>query len=143
MTNEEWALVGVGVGAVLGGVAQILNSWLQAFLGRRSALRAERRDAYVEFLTILESVALNLERHQESGWSESPELASEVKEQLWRLAARISLLAPRSTSMAAERLYEALEDLDADALLDKGHRSLVGRFLFRARRDMGNSVIAL
>jgi hypothetical protein len=49
--GEAWfGLVGVGVGAIVGGLAQITHVWVQAALDRAKTLRAERRQAYAAFM---------------------------------------------------------------------------------------------
>lgn len=50
MSPEVFALVGVVVGAILGGAAQVLNDWLRYRRERRERLRASRESAYLDLL---------------------------------------------------------------------------------------------
>lgn len=51
MSTEAWTLVGVVVGALLGGVAQLVADWLRRRHETRVLARNDRRDAYATFLS--------------------------------------------------------------------------------------------
>lgn len=60
MSSETWALVGVVVGAVLGGVAQLIGDAIRHLREKQTRVRDERREAYTEFIGIAETALLPL-----------------------------------------------------------------------------------
>jgi hypothetical protein len=123
MSSETWALVGVIVGALLGGTAQVVADWLRQRHERRSAARTDRREAYTEFLaaatTALAPVAASREAFQaenEEGKTAALEqaesvLVSSARQALDRLsvaAARVDLVGPEDTHAAAMSVMSAV-----------------------------------
>ena len=115
MSGESWALVGVAVGALLGGLAQLANGYVQDARARRRDLRVERRAAYVELLAARQNVlgyleprAPHDERARDPGGPSWNEGTATAFERLGTAVATVRLVAPTSTWAAAEVLQREL-----------------------------------
>jgi hypothetical protein len=60
MKPEVWAVLGVVLGAVIGGGAQILNERIRYQHGRRERLSEKREAAYVELLAVCDGFRVSL-----------------------------------------------------------------------------------
>ena len=126
--SEVWALVGVVIGVILGGAAQILADSLRRRHEKRSILRAERREAYTEFLAattaglegavVLQAEYRSMFGKEETAAAKSPErqpvpsvLFDSGREGFNRLAialSRVELIAPNDTFQAAQLVHLAV-----------------------------------
>lgn len=115
MNKEVWAIVGVIVGAVVGGGAQVFTQYLQAKTTRKDALLLHRREAYYSFLAAarqFQGVALRFVmvsgRHGDDAVAPKS-VSTEVFEgeaNLMDASARLQVVAPDDTWKAA-RVYES------------------------------------
>jgi len=62
--SETWALVGVVVGAILGGVAQVVGDAVRHGREKQTRVRDEQREAYIEFIGIAETALLPLSSYR-------------------------------------------------------------------------------
>lgn len=98
MTSEVWAIVGVIVGAILGGSGQIVADSIRHRRDRQQRIQALRREAYSEFLRAISSVYARA-----LGFTE--EIQAETREALGKHGRRKARR--RSRSLEIERLVES------------------------------------
>jgi hypothetical protein len=121
VSSGAWALVGVIVGTILGAVAQIVSDKVQRDRERTLLIRSERREAYTEVLAAASSAVLPLtvaRRVMDRGTGPAKEVHAVMREDLItggeaidRLStgvARVQLVAPEDTSLAALELHAAV-----------------------------------
>lgn len=142
MNSDTWGpLLGVVVGAVLGGGAQIVDSHLSGRRGRKDARREIRRATYVELLRAcsqLNNDVVIVRHFQGDAGRGFPDLVASVNA-VRNAQAELVLVAPEDTERAGEvmiNLYMKQTDTDSDDLRTKAG---VARDLFvtYAQRDLG------
>lgn len=106
VTPELYGLVGVVIGGLLGGAAQIVANGLQSRNAHQEWRRDQRFAAYTEFASEWERLfrvsAVALQKPpSERGDAPDTDLA-------WRLVSRVALLADEKTSKAASEMTLAL-----------------------------------
>ena len=152
--NAEWVgLVGVVVGAVLGGASQIVADGIRRRDERKRTLRDERRAAYLEFLA---AVPRSMGTFQQMGTrfteafssgaeSVKIENSESMTDSLTRLMLAVSaveLVAPADTLGAARMLQGNLmmfmvpRVADANEVVDRVVKSQA-EFTELAKRDLG------
>jgi len=135
MNTEAWAIVGVVVGAILGGGAQILADWIRRRGERTILTRAERREAYSEFLaastqaiggfahakTLFVPDGAAMGRERRIALSESTRA---TQNRMAVATSRVELVAPEDTRTAAIRVFTA-----AMAFMFKDEEGMVDRLV--------------
>jgi gas vesicle protein len=141
VSGETWALVGVVVGAILGGASQLLNDILKARRESHSKRAAIRRDVYARFIVTASESGTAMSNMQRGG--ETPAGDSLITEALARNDAALAALA-EVRIVAPDDTYEAAEEWAAWSIPDMAQPSprtyenrttARDKFLALAKRD--------
>lgn len=106
MNAELWALVGVVVGAVLGGAAQIITSLLTDRRAHQKWIRERQVDAYQAFMAAAEAKVLPL--HEAFYGSTGGPVPEDWGLDLTTPKADVALVGSRAASEAAQAVMEAV-----------------------------------
>lgn len=140
MSSQVWALAGVVVGAILGGLAQIVNGWIVGKRDHLATLRQERMRAYAAFMAAVEActnerVALDriLGTEERRGGLPQLDAYKASLQRVYEALGWIFIVAPLDTTAAASQTSEFLglpskerPDTNPDA-----------QFITLAKRDLG------
>jgi len=109
-----WTLIGVSVGAILGGLAQVLAGWLEHRRSRRSEHVRLKREAYLDFLTEADSlvgrtsVTLMIAKLQAPDYEKAFEAEGLAWRRFHRAHLAVLVYAPPEVVTQADRLAEAV-----------------------------------
>lgn len=147
MSVQAWALVGVAIGAVLGGLAQIVADWLRSRREATNRTREVRREAYTELLAAEShgfndlNMAFIFAKTKEVSLDQSlpPLIAGRAAQaRLNAAVAQVALVGPKDTRNAAADLMSA-SSAQATRVEVEGNsvQEARDRFVALAKRDLG------
>lgn len=147
MPEEAWALAGVVIGALLGGLAQIISSGLQDRRAHRAWRRDKRAEAYAEYVAAVRTALLraggmrpHTDPRENAAAVHDPVSYAALNRELQPLRARIDLYGSKELAGLARWPIQHVT-LAVEATV-KGDPATGGQWLERAGADLANFTAA-
>jgi hypothetical protein len=140
VSNQEWTLVGVAMGAILGGGAQILNAWLQSLRERKTTLREERRAIYTNLVAAISDYAIvwgNFRARKQVGIEPDDRPTDALGARVISATSAVRLVAPEDTATAAMQWQATILQMSYTDSPENGFPDAAQDFHRLARRDLG------